>query len=239
MNAADPDASDRTFYDDTDYADIDLQPADDVTVEARRAPRSTFAIRMDGRIIDALRELADQRGTRPTQLAREWIEERLEHERRPTPSGGGRAGPADPLLTSLDRVIALFASGVPPFRSDLVFRHGPVADLEIQAAFARMVADRLQDRASISVRPDVGIDLLVEGRNRRWAIEFTSAGVDLTPSFETLAGAAKHRAATAVLVSPGPSDERTRSLAEVWGVVVRRPDELDDLVGEMSMELAG
>lgn len=298
MNTPDPHSTDRTFYDDTDYADVDLEPANDVTVEAPRAPRSTFAIRMEGRTISDLRELAEQKGTRPTQLARGWIEERLEQEQRQARSGEDDARPPRALLASLDAIIALLVAmlerldtaadtpavaqspGSPPRvsregsmtssmsesiarsftrwanfdqaarqevsywrnrppRPPLALRHDPVANLELQAAFARMVVERLQDRASISVPPDVGVDFLVKSGDRCWAIEFKSADVDLTPSLEHLAHAAKHLNATAVLVSPSAPDEKMSSMAEVSGVVVRRPDELEDLLAEMAMEWAG
>lgn len=254
MNTPDPHSTDRTFYDDTDYADVDLEPAKDVTVEARPAPRSTFAIRMEGRTIRDLRELAEQRGTRPTQLAREWIEERLEQERKQARSTEDDARLPGALLPSLDAIIALLVAILQKLDTAVVAPAGPttspmsksiaralarVPDLELQAAFARTLVERLQNRASISVPPDVGIDFLVRSGDRCWAIEFKGADVDLTPSVEHLADAARHFDATAVLISPGSPDEKTSSMAEASGVVVRRPDELEDLLAEMSTERAG
>jgi hypothetical protein len=74
--------SERVFYDETDYADVDLQLAEDVKVVRERGPRSTFALRLDGGTIDQLRLVAERVGVRPTQLARRWLVERLNDELR-------------------------------------------------------------------------------------------------------------------------------------------------------------
>jgi hypothetical protein len=81
MSDTDPRAAERHLVDETDFGDVDLEEAVGVEIDRRVQPRSTFAIRLDGETIDALREVASRYKTRPTQLAREWIIERLRHER--------------------------------------------------------------------------------------------------------------------------------------------------------------
>lgn len=80
MSEFDPMAEQRAFYDDTDYSEVQLEPAEDVQVVHRLAPRSTFAVRLDGETIEQLRQVAKRKGTRPTQLVRDWIVERLDSE---------------------------------------------------------------------------------------------------------------------------------------------------------------
>ena len=82
MSNIDPRAAERTSYDDTAFDEVDLTLAEDVRVARRPGPRSTFALRLDGDTIEQLREVAIRYHTRPTQLARDWIIERLEREKQ-------------------------------------------------------------------------------------------------------------------------------------------------------------
>lgn len=81
----DPRAKERVMVDETDYADLDLESADDVHVARGPAPLSTFAVRLDGETIEQLRRLAETQGARPTQLVRRWIEQRVQMELDPPP----------------------------------------------------------------------------------------------------------------------------------------------------------
>jgi hypothetical protein len=91
MSESDPLAEQRAFYDDTDYSEVQLEPAEDVQVVHRPAPRSTFAVRLDGETIEQLRQVAQRKGTRPTQLVRDWVVERLASEQHE------QAGPRQPV----------------------------------------------------------------------------------------------------------------------------------------------
>ena len=69
-------------------------------VQLRRAagstPLSTFAVRLEAEVIDELRRVAAERGVGATQLAREWILERLaaESDEEAPKLGSERARPA-------------------------------------------------------------------------------------------------------------------------------------------------
>jgi hypothetical protein len=75
----DPIKSVRDSYDrgDIDYTNLRR-------VHLRRTPgagaRSTFAVRLEGEVIEQLRRVAADHGIGPTQLVREWILERLDAE---------------------------------------------------------------------------------------------------------------------------------------------------------------
>jgi len=96
MSEFDPMAEQRAFYDDTDYSEEQLEPAEDVQVVHRLAPRSTFAVRLDGATIEQLRQVAQRKGTRPTQLVREWVVERLDSEQQ------DQASPRQPEILRLE-----------------------------------------------------------------------------------------------------------------------------------------
>lgn len=77
-----------------------------------------MSIRLDPRRLTALKHLAGEAGTRPGELVRQWVEERIDAERRGegAPTGGatvpgGRSAELEARLASLaDRVAALEAA---------------------------------------------------------------------------------------------------------------------------------
>ena len=81
----DPMKAQREWYDSTDLDYTKLR-----RVQLRRtagaAPLSTFAVRLEGEVIDELRRIAAERGVGATQLVREWILERLATEGDEGPS---------------------------------------------------------------------------------------------------------------------------------------------------------
>jgi hypothetical protein len=221
MNETDPRAAERSFYDDTDYAELDLQPADDVSVARRPEPRSTFALRLDGATIDLLRELAERRGTRPTQLARRWLVERLEIEQ------GGSARPRlEERVAELERRVDRVTGGEAS--------EGPVAEFEAQAAVTRRLLQRVGKQASVELSPEAGIDLVVRSGDRAWVIEFKSAAVDLVPTIEHVASAATRLSARPVLVSPHLTEADAATLSRSSGVLVTPPSGVDELVTEIA-----
>jgi hypothetical protein len=60
---------------------FDLPVATDVVIDRGPGPKSAFAVRLETDVIEQLRALAADAGVGPTQLARQWIVERLEVER--------------------------------------------------------------------------------------------------------------------------------------------------------------
>ena len=73
-----------------------------------------MSIRLDPRRLGTLKQLAAQADTRPGDLVRIWIEERLDAERRGQAPGAGGVGDLATQLQSLtERVAALEASSTP------------------------------------------------------------------------------------------------------------------------------
>ena len=70
-----------------------------------------MSIRLDPRRLGTLKQLAAEAGTRPGDLVRIWVEERLDAERRGSAPGAGGVGDLATQLQSLaERVAALEAS---------------------------------------------------------------------------------------------------------------------------------
>jgi predicted transcriptional regulator len=230
MNETDPRDAERSFYDDTDYADVDLELAEDVQVVRQPAPRSTFALRLDGSTIERLRELARRRGRRPTQLAREWLIERLEREQQGAGEDRFEGRLAD-LERAFVRLTGSYSRGTKLFPSkdaDLV------AELEARAMVARELWQRLDIAATVEASADAGADLLVRHGERTWVIEIKSRTADLIPSFQHVLTLAAQLNARPVLVSPQLPSKDVEALSRASGVFVARPDKLDDLLAEIA-----
>lgn len=74
-----------------DHTELPLSTLRRVAVNRPGRPQEAFALRLPPEVVDELRVQAELRGMGVTQLAREWVVERLELERR-------RPGSADPAL---------------------------------------------------------------------------------------------------------------------------------------------
>ncbi len=74
-----------------DSGEFPLSTLRQVAVNRPGHPQEAFALRLPPEVVEELKVLADIRGIGVTQLAREWIVERLELERR-------RPETSDPLL---------------------------------------------------------------------------------------------------------------------------------------------
>lgn len=72
----DPMKTERDWYDATDF-DVSKMRRVHLRRSAGAGPLSTFAIRLEGEVIDQLRQVAERDGIGPTQLVREWILDRL------------------------------------------------------------------------------------------------------------------------------------------------------------------
>ena len=72
-------AEERAFWDSTDLTDV-VSGEKWEKNKAKRAPTTTFAVRLDQNTVDQIREIAGARGIGPTQLARAWILDRLRLE---------------------------------------------------------------------------------------------------------------------------------------------------------------
>ena len=261
MNETDPRSAERSFYDETDYADVDLEVAENVRVTRQPAPRSTFALRLDGSTIDQLRELARRRGTRPTQLAREWLIERLAQERREAPMpeviqpadqsfGEARheenVGEVDRgQITSgnrlEDRIANLeraFVNLTGSYARGATLSASRDADLvsmlEARAQVARELRQRLDPAATVEAPADAGADLVVRRGRRTWVIEIEHHAVDILPSFQHVLSVATQLNATPVLVSPQVPSEDIEVLSKSSGVFVARLDKLDGLLAEIT-----
>lgn len=71
------------FWDTHDLETLSPDELEEIKVSRPERPRtSTFAIRMDQKVIEIIRQVAKARGLGPTQLVRAWVLERLELERR-------------------------------------------------------------------------------------------------------------------------------------------------------------
>jgi hypothetical protein len=242
VSEIDPLAAERKLVDETDYADLDLELAEDVeVVPPAVGPRSTFALRLDGSTIEELRQVAEQQGTRVTQLAREWLVERLAREQRDTRRLEQRV--AD-LEDRLERFVGLAERGGQlaawlegdDYVDDLV-----IADLEAQVVVARELLRRLRGGAlsqscTVEVPSEVGADLVVRNGDRSWVIEFKAGAADLTPSFAHVRRLGRQLGARPVLVAPNHAGDRGdegEPPEAGAGVLVTRPDQLDDLVAEI------
>lgn len=238
MTETNPQPDEQALYDDMDYADLDLERAEDVHVVRRPGPRSTFAIRLDGKTIQELRDVAGRYGTRPTQIAREWLVERLGEERR---RGMGPERPSD-VRRLEDRVAGLetrlahylevgYAPGIPRSSAHDV---DVIAGFDAQALFARELVQRLATFVSVEVPADPGADLIVRRGDRSWVFQFKSGAVDLAPSFKHLVTLAKRLKARPVLVTPQPASPEIEAMALSSDVLVTTPNDLDDLVSEIT-----
>lgn len=237
MNETDPRGAERAFYDDTDYADVDLELADDVQVARHPEPRSTFALRLDASTIERLRDLASRRGARPTQLAREWIVQRLVQEQQGAPEGssGPQLSRLEGRVADLERAfVSLSGSHTPGTTVSSSKDADLVADLEARALVARELRQRLDASSTVETPPDAGADLVVRHGGRTWVIEITSGTVDLGPSFQHVLTLAQRLNARPVLVSPQLPGTDVEALSSSSGVLVARPDELDDLLAEIA-----
>jgi len=77
-----------------------------------------MSIRLDPRRLGVLKQLAAEADTRPGDLVRIWVEERLDAEKRGQSLPAGAAGDLSSLLTALtERVAALEASATAPSAS--------------------------------------------------------------------------------------------------------------------------
>lgn len=237
MTETDPRADERAFYDNTDYSEIDLERADDIEVVRVPGPRSTFAIRLDGNTIEQLREVSRRYGTRPTQIAREWLVERLEKERQQTtgPEPRTEALGLEDRVASLETRLNYYTgshargTALSPGRDIDV-----IAGLEAQTVVARELIQRLPDSVSVEVPADPGADLIVRAGDRSWVIQFKSGTADLVPSFKHLITLAKRLKARPVLVSLHVTTLEVETMARSSGVLVTTPTDLDDLVGEIA-----
>jgi CopG antitoxin of type II toxin-antitoxin system len=68
----------RRFWDETSLTEV--EGIEEVEVERLARPKVAFAIRLDPETVKALRDAAHARGMHPTQLARQWVVERLDLE---------------------------------------------------------------------------------------------------------------------------------------------------------------
>ena len=234
-NSVDPLAADRAFYDETDFADVDLQLAEDVQiVPPKSGPRSTFAIRLHGETIEELRVIAERQGTGPTKLARHWLEERLVQEQR-----GPRRRSLEQRVDDLEGRLELLLTrarhrGVlAAWLEDEPRDEALLADLEAQTVVARELLRRLGGAVSVAVPSEAGADLVVRSGDRSWVIEFKAGAVDLDPSFTHLRELGERLGARPVLVTPDrdPVDVERESADGI--VLVTRPEQLDDLVAEI------
>jgi hypothetical protein len=199
-------------------------------------PRSTFALRLDGSTIEELRQVAEQQGTRVTQLAREWLVERLAREQRDTRRLEQRV--AD-LEDRLERFVGLAERGgqlAAWLEGDDYVDAQVIADLEAQVVVARELLRRLRGGATVEVPSEVGADLVVRNGDRSWVIEFKAGAADLAPSYAHVRRLGRQMGARPVMVAPnragnqGGEGEPPEAGA---GVLVARPDQLDDLVAEI------
>lgn len=237
MTERDPLEDERAFYDDTDYAELEMEPADDVKVVHRPAPRSTFALRLDANTIQELREVAQRYGTRPTQVARDWLVERLERERE-MPERSERKVDIDRLeqrFGALERRLNYYITGSYARGTPLRPGHDVdvLAGLNAQAIFARELLLRLADDVSVEVPPDPGADLLVRGGDRSWVFQFKGGSADVIPSFKHIASLAKRLKARPVLVSSQPASVELEAMAISSGVLVTSPDDIHRLIDEI------
>lgn len=70
------------FWDAHALETLSPDEVEEIKVSRPERPRtSTFAIRMDQKVIEVIRHVAKARGLGPTQLVRAWVLERLELER--------------------------------------------------------------------------------------------------------------------------------------------------------------
>jgi hypothetical protein len=211
MTDSDPRAAERAYYDDTDLADVDLVPANDVRVVSRPAPRPTFALRLDSHTIEQLRLAAVRRGTLPTQLAREWLVECLKREQSPSvPSEGLGDSDVDQMRERLDGLewrldhatgttpragrllqpMMLISSGQPMFllRSRNDFR------------LTREVIERLGDQVDYELPSHAGADLLVRRGHQAWVFSFKCGPIDVISAFNSVVSVARRLQAHPVLV---------------------------------------
>jgi len=237
MTETDPRAEERAFYDDTDYAELDLERAEDVQVARRPEPRSTFALRLDAKTIEQLRDVAQRYGTRPTQIARDWIVERLERyeQTQASPELSADMRRLNDRIDALEGHMNLIASRSYARGTVVSPTHDVdvIAGLEAQVQVARELIQRLDDFVSVEVPPEAGADLLVRRSERSWLLEFKAGDVDLVPSFKHITSLAKRLKARPVLVSSAPKGVEVEAMALSSGVLVTTPDDLDELVNEI------
>jgi hypothetical protein len=91
----DPMQTERDWYDTADF-DISKMRRVHLRRTAGTGPLSTFAVRLEGEVIDRLRQIADRNGIGPTQLVREWILDRLASE-SPPPTDDSRPMQPSPV----------------------------------------------------------------------------------------------------------------------------------------------
>lgn len=72
-------AEEREFWDSTDLTDV-VPKEKWKRNKSKRAPTTTFAVRLDQNAVDQIREIASARGIGATQLARAWMLDRLRLE---------------------------------------------------------------------------------------------------------------------------------------------------------------
>lgn len=132
------------FWDETDLTETD---AEEVKASRRSAPLSaTFAVRLEERSVQALREAAAQKGIGATQLARSWILERLRLEE----AAGELANPeADEQELRVRRAVLDDVGAALP---DLVAAALAAAGLGAAAGKAVSQAKRRRDARTVSNR---------------------------------------------------------------------------------------
>jgi hypothetical protein len=101
-----------------------------------------MSIRLDPRRLGTLKQLAADAGTRPGDLVRIWVEERLDAERRGEAPGTGGVGDLATQLQSLaDRVAALEAAGGGAPANDSPADETPTADATASGQTRAVAAD--------------------------------------------------------------------------------------------------
>ncbi|MDQ6617095.1 MAG: hypothetical protein M3083_20715 [Actinomycetota bacterium] len=211
MTESDPRAAERAYYDETDFADVDLVLANDVRVVSRPAPRSTFALRLDSHTIEQLRLAAARRGTLPTQLARDWLVECLQREQSPSARSKDLGDSdvdqirerLDGLEWRLEHASGSYAQGTtiaPAHDVDVIRPADVLAEIEERTRLTREVIERLGDQVNYELPSDAGADLLVRRGNRAWVFQFKCGPIDVIPSFNNVVSVAKRLQAQPVLV---------------------------------------
>ena len=242
MTDSDPRAAERAYYDDTDFADVELVPARDVEVVPRHAPRSTFALRLDPETIEDLRLAAARRGKLPTQLARDWLTECLRRERVSSERSKGLSdSDAEELRQRLDDLEWRFEHAVgsyaqrtiiaPTHDVDVIRPADAIAEIEERARLTREVIERLGDQVLYELPSDAGADLLVRRGDKSWVFQFKCGTIDVIPSFNNVVTAARRLRAQPVLVVPGGSQNpRVEHPVGVSDVLISSERELLELL---------